>query len=67
MWSLESALAIDHTLPGKGVGVETRGGVAARSSAIRAVRHRQAVPPLGVWEDTSMVSSLYDGKTLIWP
>jgi len=67
VWGLESALAVDNTLPGKGVGVETQSEWQPEASAIRDFGIVQAAPPLGVWEDTSMVASLYDGKTLIWP
>lgn len=67
VWSLESALALDHTLPGKGVGVQTQAEWQPEAAAIREFGIVRAVPSLAVWENTTIVASLYDGKTLIWP
>ncbi len=67
VWTLESALAKDHTLPGKGVGVES---VAEFQPEARELVHFglvKAVPSLPAVTDTTMVASLYNGSTLIWP
>jgi len=67
VWNLEAALALGHTLPGKGVGVETKAEWQPEATALEQYGISKSVRPLGKWEDTSIVASLYDGKTLIWP
>jgi NitT/TauT family transport system substrate-binding protein len=67
VWNLEAALALGHTLPGKGVGVQTIAEWQPEAAALEQYGIAKSVGPLGKWEDTSIVASLYDGKTLIWP
>jgi ABC-type nitrate/sulfonate/bicarbonate transport system substrate-binding protein len=67
VWALESALALHHTLPGKGVGVQS---VAEFQPEARELVHfglMKSVPSPASAMDTTMVASLYHGKTLIWP
>jgi NitT/TauT family transport system substrate-binding protein len=67
VWALESALALHHTLPGKGVGVQS---VAEFEPEARELVHfglMKSVPSPASAMDTTMVASLYHGKTLIWP
>ena len=60
-------MALGHTLPDKGVGVETKAEWQPEATALEQYGISKSVRPLGKWEDTSIVASLYDGKTLIWP
>ncbi len=67
VWTLESALAKDHTLPGKGVGVES---VAEFQPEARELVHfglTKSVPSLSAVTDTTLVASLYNESALIWP
>ena len=67
VWALESALALHHTLPGHGVGVQS---VAEFQPEARELVHfglMKSVPSPASAMDTTMVASLYHGKTLIWP
>ncbi|MGH9029403.1 MAG: hypothetical protein ACRDV4_07290, partial [Acidimicrobiales bacterium] len=67
VWKLESALAEDHTLRGKGVGVQSTAEWEPEATALVRYGILSRVPRLGVWENTSIVASLYKGKTLTWP
>jgi NitT/TauT family transport system substrate-binding protein len=67
VWNLEAALALDHTLPGTGVGVETKSEWEPEAAALVKYGIVKSAPALSRWEDTSIVSSLYDGTTLVWP
>jgi NitT/TauT family transport system substrate-binding protein len=67
VWRLEAVLALDHTLPGRGVGVQTIAEWQPEATALERYGIAEGVRALGKWEDTSIVASLYDGKTLIWP
>jgi putative hydroxymethylpyrimidine transport system substrate-binding protein len=67
VWKLELALAQDHTLPGRGVGVQSRAEWQPEASALLRYGILKSVPALSVWEDTSLVASIYRGKTLVWP
>jgi NitT/TauT family transport system substrate-binding protein len=67
VWRLEAALALDHTLPGSGVGVQSASEWRPEAEAIERYGIVRHVPSLGGWENTSIVASLYDGKKLIWP
>lgn len=67
VWRLESALAMQHTLPGEGVGVESQAEWRPEAKAVVEYGIVKSLPPLGQFEDTSITASLYDGKTLIWP
>jgi putative hydroxymethylpyrimidine transport system substrate-binding protein len=66
-WQFETALATRHALPGKGIGVESTSEWVPASSAL--VRYHLVPAPvdLSVAEDTALASSLYAGRTLIWP
>ena len=66
-WRFEYALAVDHTLPGQGVGVQSRAEWAPEVAALRSFGILRHVPPLATYEDTSMAASLYHGKQLVWP
>ncbi len=67
MWALESALAQNHTLPGKGVGVETVAEFQPEATELVHFGLVKSVPSLSSVVDTTMVASLYNGKNLIWP
>jgi ABC-type nitrate/sulfonate/bicarbonate transport system substrate-binding protein len=65
-WKLESALAIDHTLPGRGVGVETTKEWTPEARAVldyKLVRKPVELPSV---ENTAIAASLYSGTKLIW-
>jgi NitT/TauT family transport system substrate-binding protein len=66
-WKYESALVKANTLPGKGIGTETKGEWAAeRGAVVKAGLAKSAAIPSSV-EDASLVPQLYSGQTLIWP
>jgi NitT/TauT family transport system substrate-binding protein len=67
VWSFESGLVADHTLAGKGVGVQSLEEWAPEAKAIKNFAIVTHIPKLSVWENTAIVGSLYDGTTLIWP
>ncbi len=67
VWALESALAQNHTLPGKGVGVETVAEFQPEATELVHFGLVKSVPSLSSVVDTTMVASLYNGKNLIWP
>lgn len=66
-WKFETALVAAHTLPGKGVGVESAAEWAPETNAIvkAGLATRSSIPADA--EDTALVASLYRGTTLIWP
>jgi ABC-type nitrate/sulfonate/bicarbonate transport system substrate-binding protein len=66
-WKFEYALAIDHTLPGKGVGVETQAEWTPELDALKQFGIVKQAPSLSTYENTTIAASLYNGKTLIWP
>jgi ABC-type nitrate/sulfonate/bicarbonate transport system substrate-binding protein len=66
-WKFEAALVLHHTLPGKGIGTETRGEWAPeRSAVVKAGLAKSSAIPTSV-EDASLVPQLYSGQTLVWP
>jgi ABC-type nitrate/sulfonate/bicarbonate transport system substrate-binding protein len=68
VWGLESKLSKNHTLPGKGIGVESTAEWQPESKEVVKFKLTSGpLPPLSKVENTSMVESLYHGKTLIWP
>jgi ABC-type nitrate/sulfonate/bicarbonate transport system substrate-binding protein len=67
VWALESALARNHTLPGKGVGVQSVAEFQPEARELVRFGLMKSLPPLASVQDTTMVASLYHGKTLIWP
>jgi NitT/TauT family transport system substrate-binding protein len=66
-WKFEVALVQNHTLPGKGIGTETRGEWASERAAVVAagLAKSSQIPP--TVEDAALVPPLYSGQTLIWP
>ncbi len=66
-WRYESALAIDHRLPGEGVGVESTAEWAPEARAVLRYKLLKAAPRLSRAENTTIAASLYRGSTLIWP
>jgi ABC-type nitrate/sulfonate/bicarbonate transport system substrate-binding protein len=67
VWALESALANNHTLPGQGVGVQSVAEFQPEAKELVHFGLAKSVPPLASVMDNTMVASLYNGKTLIWP
>jgi ABC-type nitrate/sulfonate/bicarbonate transport system substrate-binding protein len=66
-WRFEVALVMHHTLPGKGIGTETRGEwTPERNAVVKAGLVRSSAIPPSV-EDASLVTQLYSGQTLVWP
>ena len=55
-----------HTLPGKGVGVQTTAEWKPEAKAVE--QHKLVSKPvdLAATEDTRLASSLYSGQNLIW-
>ncbi|MHB1597326.1 MAG: ABC transporter substrate-binding protein [Acidimicrobiales bacterium] len=66
-WRFEDALALHHTLHGRGVGVETAAEWTPEQAALRRSHLLSSVPSLASAEDTTLVASLYHGRSLIWP
>jgi len=67
-WRYEVSLAEDHTLAGRGVGVESTAEWTPELDAVLAQHLVKApTPVLSRVEDTALAASLYDGKSLIWP
>ena len=66
-WRFESALARNHHLAGKGIGVETTSEWTSEAKAI--VRYKRVGKSIGlsVAENTTIAASLYKGTHLIWP
>ena len=66
-WRIESALARNHHLAGRGVGVESLNEWSAEARAI--VKYKRVSRPinLSVAENTTIAASLYRGTKLIWP
>lgn len=67
VWQLESALSRNHTLPGEGIGVESYSEWQPESKEVSKFHLVKGVPSLRSCENVTMVASLYNGKTLIWP
>jgi hypothetical protein len=67
VWALESALSKNHTLPGKGIGVESQAEWQPEVQEVTKFHLASNLPPLSKVENTTMVASLYNGKNLIWP
>ena len=64
---MEKALALDHHLPGRGVGVETADEWAPEARAVLQYKLVARPVHLATVEDTTLAASLYRGTTLIWP
>ena len=67
VWALEASLSKDHTLPGEGIGVESRAEWLPEVNEVQRFKLATDLPPLSRVENTTMVASLYNGKDLIWP
>jgi putative hydroxymethylpyrimidine transport system substrate-binding protein len=67
VWQLESALSTGHTLPGAGVGVQSYSEWQPEANEVAKFHLVKAVPSLQTCENVTMTSSLYNGKTLVWP
>jgi NitT/TauT family transport system substrate-binding protein len=67
VWRLEAALSVAHTLPGRGVGVESAAEWAPEAREVERFGLAGPLPRLSSVEDTSLVASLYRGAALVWP
>lgn len=68
VWNLESELSANHTLPGDGIGVESQSEWQPEAHEVTRFKLVSgSLPALSKVENTTMVASLYNGKTLIWP
>ena len=66
-WKFEVTLVQGHTLPGKGIGTETRGEWAPeRAAVVKAGLAKSSAIPSSI-EDASLVPALYSNQKLIWP
>jgi NitT/TauT family transport system substrate-binding protein len=66
-WRVESTLALDHHLPGDGIGVQTTAEWAPEADAVVQYKLLDKAVDLGAVEDTTLAASLYHGTQLIWP
>jgi len=66
-WNLSVSLMKHHSLAGKGIGVESAAEWQPEATALRTFKVVASVPALNKAENTTIVSSLYDGTHLIWP
>ncbi len=67
VWSAAVQLATRNTLPGEGTGVESQAEWRSAVTEVATYHLVKKMPTLAKVENTTMVASLYDGKTLIWP
>jgi NitT/TauT family transport system substrate-binding protein len=65
--NLSIHLVKEYTLPGKGIGVETKAEWAPEVRALEKFGIVKKVPSLDTYENTTIAPSLYDGTKLIWP
>jgi NitT/TauT family transport system substrate-binding protein len=66
-WRVESTLALDHHLAGKGIGVQTAAEWAPEAEAVVQYKLLDKPVDLAAVEDTTIGASLYHGTQLIWP
>jgi len=66
-WRVESSLALNHHLPGEGIGAQTTGEWAPEAEAVVHFKLLDKAVELGAVEDTTIAASLYHGTQLIWP
>ncbi|HUC15079.1 MAG TPA: ABC transporter substrate-binding protein [Acidimicrobiales bacterium] len=66
-WRFESMLALDHHLPGEGVGVQSPAEWAPEADAVVQYKLLDKAVNLASVENTSITASLYHGTQLIWP
>jgi NitT/TauT family transport system substrate-binding protein len=67
VWALESKLAIDHSLPGKGVGVQSTEEWAPEAQAMLQYKIVPKLPPISDMQNNAIVAGLYSGTKLNWP
>ncbi|HVV76642.1 MAG TPA: ABC transporter substrate-binding protein [Mycobacteriales bacterium] len=67
VWKLEAALSRKHTVPGRGIGVQTQAEWKPELREVIRFALAQKIPPLRQVEDTELVAGLYDGNRLVWP
>jgi ABC-type nitrate/sulfonate/bicarbonate transport system substrate-binding protein len=66
-WNLSISIVKHNTLPGAGIGVQTIAEWEPEAKAIKAYDILPSVPSLKAVVNTSLIDSIYNGKTLIWP
>jgi putative hydroxymethylpyrimidine transport system substrate-binding protein len=68
VWHLEAALSREHTLTGQGIGVQSYAEWRPEATEVTNFGLAKSVPALTpTVEDTTLVASLYNHATLIWP
>jgi NitT/TauT family transport system substrate-binding protein len=67
VWALESKLAVDHSLPGKGVGVQSAEEWAPEAQAMLQYKIVPKLPPISDMQNNAIVAGLYTGTKLNWP
>src|SRR5262245_31386819 len=67
VWALESKLATTHSLPGKGVGVQSAEEWTPEAQALVQYKIVDKVPALSDVQNNTLVEGLYNGTQLIWP
>jgi NitT/TauT family transport system substrate-binding protein len=67
VWQVEAALSREHSLPGRGIGVQTVAEWQPEARAVVEFGLAESVPSLNRVQDTTLVADLYDGTRLIWP
>lgn len=67
VWHLEAALSRRHTLPGRGIGVQSAAEWQPEAREVLRFGLAKSLPPLAQVEDTGLVAALYRGSRLIWP
>jgi ABC-type nitrate/sulfonate/bicarbonate transport system substrate-binding protein len=66
-WRYEAHLALDHRLPGKGIGVESIPEWQPEAVAVLRYKRVSSAPDLAHAENTTIAAALYHGTSLIWP
>ena len=67
LYALESKLAVDHSLPGKGVGVQSTEEWAPEAQAMLQYKIVPKLPPVADMQNNAIVAGLYSGTKLNWP
>ncbi|HWD25401.1 MAG TPA: hypothetical protein VG368_08030, partial [Acidimicrobiales bacterium] len=66
-WNLSISIVKNHSLPGVGIGVQTRAEWQPEATAIKTYKLLKTVPSLHTVVNTKLIGSIYNGKKLIWP
>lgn len=66
-WRFEVALAEQHHLPGRGIGVQSLAEWRPEATALLSHHLVTSLPPLASVEDTTLAAGLYQGTQLVWP